>query len=288
MLFVQESIESATTSAALKLWRLTSRASSDVLHFGESRDRIRTLEQDVMTLKGHINVAKSKEKSAMDVEAFILHCLNATNQQLESKTLFFSFFALLALVELILISPFVFLVIVTNPIEEKKRVDDRLNALQSFASSSAGNFWNSRDKGLTVVIFQDRVEQARKLLIRCRDCIDYFHNALFPLNPCPDGLVKLLDKFKDGSRILKFIHREMISGAWSTLSWVKDHHPQVDLDLIAEGLPENDQGEWDMRPFYDAAFEPARKITSGFTKNPGGFDKPKTEISRRWLEFQKL
>ena len=139
-------------------------------------------------------------------------------------------------------------------------MDERLNALQSFASSSAGNFWNNRDKGLTVVLFQDRVEQARKLLIRCRDCIDYFLNALFPLNPCPDGLVKLLDKFKDGSQILKFIHHEMISGAWAALLWVKVHHQQIDLDLIAEGLPKNGQGEWDMRPFYDAAFEPARKI----------------------------
>ena len=91
MLFIQESIKSAATSAALKSWRLTSRASLDVLRFGESRDRIRTLEQDVMKLKGHINVAKAKEKTATDAKAFILDCLNATNQQLESKILFFFF-----------------------------------------------------------------------------------------------------------------------------------------------------------------------------------------------------
>ena len=90
--------------------------------------------------------------------------------------------------------------------------------------------------------------------------MDYFHNALFPLNPCPDGLLKLLEKFKDGRQILKFIHCEMISGAWSALSWVKVHYQQVDLNLIAEGLPENGKREWDMRPFYDAAFEPTRKI----------------------------
>ena len=88
VLFVQESIESAATSAALKAWRLTSRASSDVILFGESQDRIRALERDVTTLKGHLNVAKSKEKSAIDAEAFILDCLNATNQQMESKISF--------------------------------------------------------------------------------------------------------------------------------------------------------------------------------------------------------
>ena len=147
-----------------------------------------------------------------------------------------------------------------DPVEEKKRIANRLNIPQSFATSSAGNFWSNRDKGFTVALYQDRVEQARKILIRCRDCMYYFHNALFPLNPSPDGLLKLLEKFKDGRRILKCIHREMISGAWSALLWVKVHYQQVDLNLIAEGLPENSQGEWDMRPFYDAAFEPARKI----------------------------
>ena len=85
MLSVQESIESAATSVALKLWSLTSRASSNVLRFSESRDRIRALEEDVMALKGQLTVVKLKEKSATDVEAFILDCLNATNQELASK-----------------------------------------------------------------------------------------------------------------------------------------------------------------------------------------------------------
>ena len=148
----------------------------------------------------------------------------------------------------------------SNPVEEKKRLDDRVNALQSFASSSAGNFWNNQDKGLTVALFQDRIEQARTLLVRCRDCLDYLHNCLFPLSACPNGLVKLLEKFKDGSRILKFIHREMVSGAWAALARVKVHHPQIDLDLVAKGLPDNGLPEWDIRPFYNATFEPARRI----------------------------
>ena len=91
VLSVQGSVESATASAALKSWALTSRTSSDVLRFGESRDRIRTLEQDVMSLKGQLSVAKLKEKSATDAEAFILECLDATNQELASKISSFSF-----------------------------------------------------------------------------------------------------------------------------------------------------------------------------------------------------
>ena len=151
-------------------------------------------------------------------------------------------------------------VFVSDPVEEKRRLDDRLNALQTFASSSAGNFWNDNDKGMTVALFQDRIEHCRKLLVRCRDCLDYLHNCLYPLNPCLDGLVKLLEKFRDGSRILKFIYREMISGAWAALARVKIHHPQINLDIIAEGFPAGSPPEVDMRPFYDVTFEPARKI----------------------------
>ena len=52
----------------------------------------------------------------------------------------------------------------------------------------------------------------------------------------------------------------MVSGAWAALARVKVHHQQIDLDIIAEGLADNGLPEWDMRPFYDVAFEPARKI----------------------------
>ena len=56
-----------------------------MLHFGENRDRIRSLEQDVVTLKGHVDVARAKEKMASDAETFILDCLKTSNQQLEGK-----------------------------------------------------------------------------------------------------------------------------------------------------------------------------------------------------------
>ena len=72
--------------------------------------------------------------------------------------------------------------------------------------------------------------------------------------------MKLLEKFKDGSRILKFIYREMISGAWAALARVKIHHPQIDLDISAEGFPAGSPPEVDMRPYYAVTYEHARKI----------------------------
>ena len=49
------------------------------------RDRVRALEKDVAFLKGQLSVARSKEKSATDAEAFILECLDTTNLDLASK-----------------------------------------------------------------------------------------------------------------------------------------------------------------------------------------------------------
>ena len=82
---VQESVEDAATATTLKSWSLTSRTSSDVLRFGEMRDRVRTLEKDVAFLKGQLSMARSKEKTATDTEAFILECLDTTNLDLASK-----------------------------------------------------------------------------------------------------------------------------------------------------------------------------------------------------------
>ena len=112
-----------------------------------------------------------------------------------------------------------------------------------------------------MVLLQDRIEQTRNLLGRCQSALDYIHNALFPLNPRLEGLHKLLNNFKDGTRIFKFIHREMFSGAMSALAWVKAHHRQIQLKDVAEGLPlASDGSPLDMRPYYEVALEPARKI----------------------------
>ena len=91
MFSVQESIEGVAAADALKSWSLTSRTSSDVLRFRDMRDRVKKLEQDVTFLRGQLSVARSKEKNAVDAEAFILECLDTTNLDLASKISFCSF-----------------------------------------------------------------------------------------------------------------------------------------------------------------------------------------------------
>ena len=85
MLIIQVPAEGAAASSALKSWRLTSSASSDVLRFSANLECIRSLEQQVRAMKGHADVAKSKAKAAADGEAFILKSVRNLNKDLEGK-----------------------------------------------------------------------------------------------------------------------------------------------------------------------------------------------------------
>ena len=82
---IQVSTEGAAASSALKQWKLRPSSTSDVLGYNAYLERIRSLEQQVRAVKGHLDVAKAKEKSAADGEAFVLETVRNMNKDLESK-----------------------------------------------------------------------------------------------------------------------------------------------------------------------------------------------------------
>ena len=55
------------------------------------RDRIKTLEKDDKFLRGQLAIARSKEKTAANAEAFILECLDTTSQNLAGNVFSFLF-----------------------------------------------------------------------------------------------------------------------------------------------------------------------------------------------------
>ena len=55
-------------------------------------ERVRSLEQQVQVMKGHLDVARAKEKTAADGEAFVLETVRNMNKDLESKQLAFLYF----------------------------------------------------------------------------------------------------------------------------------------------------------------------------------------------------
>ena len=81
----QVTAEGAAASSALKQWNLRPFSSSEVLCYSVNLERIRSLEQQVRAMKGHLDAAKAKEKTAPDGEAFVLETVRNMNKDLESK-----------------------------------------------------------------------------------------------------------------------------------------------------------------------------------------------------------
>jgi hypothetical protein len=87
------------------------------------------------------------------------------------------------------------------------------------------------------------------------------NEELFPLDPAPEGLYKLLLKFRSREKIHKLVRAQLIAGAMVALACVRIHHPHIDLKVIGKGLPEPPGGgRVDMEPHYEVARRPAEKI----------------------------
>ena len=138
---------------------------------------------------------------------------------------------------------------------------NRLNALEHYSSTAEANFWSNRERGHTLALLQDRVAQVVTVVNRCQKALVRIHDALFPLNPLPEGLHNLLEKFREGLRIHKFIHAQLVGGARTALAWVKARHHWVILKEVAQGPPPDSRGQpRKMDPYYEVALEPAKEI----------------------------
>ena len=85
LVFSQISTEGTSSSSVARSLRLTQAGSSDVLRFGEMQDRIKSLEQQLRIMRGHIDVAKSKTQLAVDGEKFLLEEMGILSHHLECK-----------------------------------------------------------------------------------------------------------------------------------------------------------------------------------------------------------
>jgi hypothetical protein len=74
---------------------------------------------------------------------------------------------------------------------------------------------------------------------------------MFPLNNQPEGLPALLDQFENGDAVYSFVREHLRCGALVTLSFVRVHYPEVDLELL-KTLPPSPNGRVDMESHYAA------------------------------------
>jgi hypothetical protein len=81
-------------------------------------------------------------------------------------------------------------------------------------------------------LLQDRVAQAGVLAEFCRSTLAVIHKVMFPLNDQPGGLPSLLERFENGEAMYHFVHQHLLCGAQVALSFVRDRHPEVDMEAV--------------------------------------------------------
>ena len=142
---------------------------------------------------------------------------------------------------------------------EARRVKSKLNAIADFSSHGIPGFWTDRDRGNVLVTLQYRVSQVGAFVESCQSALELIFAALFPLNPMPQGLTGLMEKFRRGEAIKGFVREQLEAGARFTLALVRIHYPHLDLESVSRGPPPG-LGEISFGPHYLAVDELARNL----------------------------
>ena len=114
---------------------------------------------------------------------------------------------------------------------EANRVNARVEALSDLAQPHQV-FWKDRSRTSVLVQFQDRVEQVHSFFWTCRDKLAMVYRTMFPLNPQPNTLPQLFEKFKTPAEVRRLVRSQLVAGAEIALAFVHDADPSLDLTLI--------------------------------------------------------
>ena len=125
------------------------------------------------------------------------------------------------------------LVVRTDAQEEQKRVRDRAAAMSKDSAADGSTFWLDLNKGRKLALLQDRVSAVGDFLERCRRRFSNIYKAMFPLNPPVESFKDLMKKFGSMAGVRSLLRAQIIAGAQLGLSFVRVHHPNLDMDVIS-------------------------------------------------------
>ena len=122
-------------------------------------------------------------------------------------------------------------VVTVDEAAESSRVNARVEALSDLARPHQ-TFWKDKSRTSVLVQFQDRVEQVHSFFWACRDKLSMVFRTMFPLNPQPNTLSQLFEKFKNLTEVRTLVRSQLVAGAEIALAFVHDADPSLDLTLI--------------------------------------------------------
>jgi hypothetical protein len=214
--------------------------------------QLKNTQHQLKIVTAKVDVALSKASRATAAKKFLLEEIENLGKAMkcESFELLIYFCSMLVICDTFPIPADVCL----DSEAEARRVNAHLRAAQTHANSIAENFWADQSKVMKLTVLQDRIAQAGVLAKTSHAALALVHEAMFPLNNQPDGLPALLDRFENGNAVYRFIREHLRCGALVSLSFVRAHYPEVDLELL-KMLPPTPSGCVDMDALYAACRE---------------------------------
>jgi hypothetical protein len=114
---------------------------------------------------------------------------------------------------------------------------------------------------MKLTVLQDRISQAGALAKGSHAALAIVHQVMFPLNDQPEGLPALLNRFKKGEAIYRFVREHLRCEALVALSFMRVHYPEVDMELVKR-LPPTPNGRVDMVAHYSVCKQTADFIAT--------------------------
>jgi hypothetical protein len=113
--------------------------------------------------------------------------------------------------------------------------------------------WSNRSKAVILVKFEYRAEKVHYYFDKYHAHLTMVWKTMFPLDPAPETLSALFNRFKIPARIRSLVHKELLVGSDLAFALVLAGHPTMDLESIANANVILDQ-------YYPIARHPAHII----------------------------
>jgi hypothetical protein len=106
-----------------------------------------------------------------------------------------------------------------HPIDEDRRVSERIAALERVSKDTDTLWVDSRHRN-AIVLLQDRAQHIGEAVDGCQRSLTTMYSIMLRRNPPLESFKQLLDVFRSSQRIHRLIELNLVVGANFALGWI--------------------------------------------------------------------
>jgi hypothetical protein len=123
-------------------------------------------------------------------------------------------------------------VIAFDELEENRRIHEKIAAMTDITHPKC-ELWSNQSKAVTVAKSEYWAEKVHYYFDKYHAHLSMVWKTMFPLDPAPETLSALFNRFKTPTRIRYLVRKELLGGAELALALVLACHQTIDLESIA-------------------------------------------------------